>query len=255
MSWYRGKWALVTGVGRNNMGESIALALSSKGMHVILVGHTDSKVKAAAKRVKESGNGEPIWRAFDFSIMSSGGPQSYSGFVEDIKKTVKEIHVLVHAAGFAREAGFLETDEQLFDTTFAINLKTPFFLTKECIQSGWMREGVIITISSTVGEPTHGWSGGMVYSMSKAAVTLWGQMLAEVSAPSIRVNTVLPGSIDTPMADFLLGEGGKRKMACSVPLRRLGKCDEISSVVLELVANEYLSGTEVRVDGARTVGG
>jgi len=89
--------------------------------------------------------------------------------------------------------------------------------------------------------------------MSKSAFTLWSQMIASELAPSIRVNTILPGSIDTPMAENLLGDEGKKKMAESIPLKRLGKTEEVASMVLELIGNSYLSGTEVRVDGARTV--
>jgi len=55
------------------------------------------------------------------------------------------------------------------------------------------------------------------------------------------------------MAENLLGDEGKKKMAESIPLKRLGKTEEVASMVLELIGNSYLSGTEVRVDGARTV--
>jgi len=94
----------------------------------------------------------------------------------------------------------------------------------------------------------------MAYSMSKSSLTHWSQMMARELAPEIRVNTVLPGSIDTPMADELLGNEGKKAMAASIPLKRLGTSAEVGSVVMELLNNPYLSGTEIRVDGARTVG-
>jgi len=244
----------VTGVGAGNMGERIAIELALNGMRIHLVGRSEQKTREAAVRFEAETKIKPEWTAADLLKLCAEGPKGFRWFVHEIGKKTGRIHVLVHAAGFVRSAGFLETDSNLYDTTFDINLKAPFFITQEMIRSGYLKEGVVINISSTVGEPTHGWSGGMVYSMSKAALTLWGQMLASECAPSIRVNTVLPGSIETPMTDALLHTEGKRRMARSIPLGRLGRCEEIASVVLALVANEYLSGTEIRVDGARTVG-
>jgi NAD(P)-dependent dehydrogenase (short-subunit alcohol dehydrogenase family) len=251
---YKGKWALITGVGLGNMAEGIAMGFHNVGIKTLLVGHDQKKVEQVATKLR-GGRERVIQKSVDFEVMVSHGPKSYKEFVDELRKAVPEIHILVHAAGYAREAAFMDTDIETFERTFAVNLSAPFFLTQEILRSKWMSEGAIINIASTVGESTHGWSGGMAYSLSKAAMLLWSQMMAVELAPKIRVNTILPGSIDTPMADELLGESGKKQMAASIPLKRLGSVDEVASVVLELVNNPYLSGTEVRVDGARTVGG
>jgi 3-oxoacyl-[acyl-carrier protein] reductase len=251
---YKGKWALITGVGLGNMAEGIAMGFHNVGIKTVLVGHDQKKVEQVACKLG-AGRESVIQKSVDFEVMVSHGQKSFADFVDELRKDVSQIHILVHAAGYARAAAFLDTDTKTFERTFAVNLSAPFFLTQEILSSKWMSEGAIINIASTVGESTHGWSGGMAYSLSKSALMLWSQMMAVELAPNIRVNTILPGSIDTPMADELLGESGKKQMADSIPLKRLGSVDEVASVVLELVNNPYLSGTEVRVDGARTVGG
>lgn len=251
---YKDKWALVTGVGSGNMAEGIAMRFHDIGIKTALVGYDREQVDQVASILK-GGNDTPIRRSVDFADMVSQGSEGFREFVGGLREDVPEIHILIHAAGYARAAAFMATDMETFERTFAVNLSAPFFLTQEILRSKWMIEGVIVNIASTVGESTHGWSGGMAYSLSKTALMLWSQMMAVELAPNIRVNTILPGSIDTPMADALFGESGKQHMADGIPVKRLGSVDEVASVVLELVNNPYLSGTKVRVDGARTVGG
>jgi len=219
------------------------------------LGRDESRTERVALQIGKSLQTDILWRAVDLASVSIEGANAFRIFLDSIREVVPEIQIFVHAAGIARNASFLETDPDTYRQTFAINVEAPFFLTQEIVRTRWMTEGVIVNIGSTVGESTHGWIGGMAYSMSKAAILLWSQMLAVELAPNIRVNTILPGSIDTPMADSLLGKAGKKDMATHIPLRRLGMCDEIASVVVELVRNPYISGAEVRVDGARTVGG
>ena len=247
-------WALITGVGRGNMAAGIALELNRNGFRTVLLGYDAGQVRAVARELEQNHQYAPVQAACDFATLRCTGEHTFKALVDGLRQEVDEITAVVHAAGLAAVGSFLETEEALFDKTFAVNLKAPFFLTQEILRSGWMRRGVIVNISSTVGESTHGWAGGMAYSMSKSSLTHWSQMMARELAPEIRVNTVLPGSIDTPMADELLGNEGKKAMAASIPLKRLGTSAEVASVVMELLNNPYLSGTEIRVDGARTVG-
>jgi pteridine reductase len=251
----RNSRALVTGVAQANMGDAIARQLIQQGAEVAILGREKDRTKRSAEEIGKALRSNVVWRALDLASAVLESEDTFRSLVESIRQEIPEIQILVHAAGMARNASFLETDPDTYRQTFAVNVEAPFFLTREIIRTGWMKRGVIVNIGSTVGEPTHGWVGGMVYSMSKAAMLLWSQMLAVQLAPDIRVNTILPGSIDTPMAEFLLGDGGKKDMAGHIPLGRLGTCDEIASVVVELVRNPYISGAEVRLDGARTVCG
>jgi NAD(P)-dependent dehydrogenase (short-subunit alcohol dehydrogenase family) len=259
----RGRTALVTGVAHGNIGHAVARRLAEEGANLLLIGRDESRTAQVSSEIKEAIQGkspqpevitEVAWRAADLASIFAEIGGGLGAFLASVRKEIPEIQVLVHSAGVAWDASFLKTTADIYRKTFAVNLEAPFFLTQEILRTGWMKEGAIVNIGSTVGEPTHGWVGGMVYSMSKAALLQWSQMLAVELAPRIRVNTILPGSIDTPMADRLLGEAGKKDMAGRIPLGRLGSCEDIASVVIELVRNPYISGAEVRVDGARTVG-
>ncbi len=157
-------------------------------------------------------------------------------------------------AGVARFAPVSAVDEAFFDAQFAINVRGAYFVIKHAAPI--MSEGGSIILTSS----TAGVSGGdamSVYAASKAAVRSFGRTFAAELAPRrIRVNTISPGPIETPIfgkvgltAEQLAGfaEG----MIARIPLKRIGQAEEVAAAALFFASDEssFTTGAELFVDG------
>ena len=170
------------------------------------------------------------------------------------------IDVLFVNAGIARIAPIGDLDEVLFDKIFNVNLRGPYFLLKHAVPV--LSDGGSIILTSSVGA-LKGLPGLIVYSATKAALRSLGLTLAAELAPrAIRVNTITPGAINTPIR-------GKRELTDEqmahmahmahmierVPLRRKGQPEEIASAALYFASDEsrFTTGTELPIDGGMTL--
>jgi NAD(P)-dependent dehydrogenase (short-subunit alcohol dehydrogenase family) len=140
-------------------------------------------------------------------------------------------------------------DEAFFDALFSINVRGAYFVIKHAIEI--MPDGGSIVLTSSVSGAL-GVVGQTVYGATKAAVRSFGRSFARERAPRIRVNTISPGMIETP----LHAEDGKQdeqsaKLAKFVPLKRLGHAEEFASAALFLASEDasYITGGELFVDG------
>lgn len=246
MDTLKNKIALITG-GTSGIGAATAKRFHEEGATVIVTGSNPTTVEAARKAM-------PYVEAI---VSDAGDPEAAEALVNRVKEKHARIDVLFVNAGIARVALATATTETLFDMLFATNVRGPYFLLKHAIPVLSDAASIILTSSTAA---VQGMPGLSAYSASKAALRSLGMSLAAELAPRrIRVNTITPGPIDTPIAgkmkltpEQMTGFG---EMIARVPLGRPGEADEIAAAALYFAsdASRFTTGTELRVDGGLTL--
>ena len=245
----KGKVALITGSSRG-IGKEYAIGFAKEGADLIINGRNLEKAKPVAKEIESLG---VRTLAIGADVSSS---QEVSRMVEDAVNAFGRIDILVNNAGvnpFILEAEKIK--EEGWDQVLDVNLKGVFLccqaVGKKMIQQGG---GRIINISSTAG--IIGEQGFLPYCVSKAGVMTLTRILAyEWSRYNILVNAVAPGMIAGGMnAPVLNKEILVSGLTQQVPLKRLGKPEEIVNTVLFLASEEsgYINGTTIIADGGMT---
>ena len=164
------------------------------------------------------------------------------------------LHGLINNAGIYQPSTLLETDTALFERHMRINQLGPFLGMKLVVplieRSGG---GAIVNISSVAG--LRGSPGAIAYSATKWALRGMTKAAAlDLAERNIRVNSIHPGPIDTPMLNVRTPEQNQRRVQ-QVPMKRMGSADEIADLVLFLVSDEsrYITGAEIAIDGGATL--
>ncbi len=181
-----------------------------------------------------------------------------SQYVEKaVKKIFQElghVDVLVNNAGAVKEKPLLENEEANFDFTVNVNLKGTYNVTKAVVKYMVQQsKGVIINVSSIVG--VYGNAGQSAYSSSKAGVNILAKVWAkEFSRYGIRVNSVAPGYVRTPLIANL-PKDKIEEIKSRTALRRLAEPVEIANVILFLASKEasYITGQIIGVDGGMVI--
>ncbi|EGO63785.1 SDR family NAD(P)-dependent oxidoreductase [Acetonema longum] len=245
------KIALVTG-GSRGLGKSSALALSQKGMDVIIT-YNSQKDKADAVVHEIEGNGR---KAFALRL-DVGDVSSHNAFVSQISEVLqkkwnkKSFDFLINNAGFAYNSAFGETKEELFDRMMNVHFKGVYFLTQSLLPY-LADNGRIINFSSGLARfTTPGWSA---YASMKGAVEVMTRYMAKELGPrGIRVNTVAPGIIDTDFHHGALdaAPGIKEKIGTQMALGRIGQPEDIGGVVASLCSDEtgWITGERIETSG------
>lgn len=191
MKKLKGYVALVTGAG-GGIGRAIAVKLSKMGMNIALCGRKEEKLWATA---------EATGRPEDMVIIAGDltDEAHLTGCVAIVKARFGRLDVLVNNAGMALNRPFAETSAEEFDSIMAINVRTPFLLTREALPL--LKESdraTIVNIGSVVSYV--GYADQAAYSASKHALLGMTRALArEVWADGIRVHLIAPGGVDTDM--------------------------------------------------------
>ncbi|MEK7646845.1 MAG: SDR family NAD(P)-dependent oxidoreductase [Patescibacteria group bacterium] len=242
------KVALVTG-GRRGMGRTHALALASQGAKVVV---TDIDVKECASVVEEikAQGGEAACFKMDVSDKAE-----VDRVFDEVVKQFGHLDILVNNAGIYLPKPVLDITEEEWDRMMAINLKGEFLCAqraaREMAKNKW---GRIINIASVAsGQVGVGIAGGAHYVASKGGIIGMSETMAIEFAPlGINVNVVAPGAIDTPMVRAAeLPKAAMDAMLARVPLRRIGRPEEVSAAVVFLASEEasYITGATLYVDG------
>lgn len=244
------KVALVTGA-RQGMGKSHALALAGQGARVMVTNRTIEGCQEVVDEIVSKG-GEAVCLAMDVTNKA----EIDSVFDEIIKKYGR-LDILVNNAGIYIPKPALEITEEEWEQTIHVNLKGQFLCAqraaKEMAKNKW---GRIINISSIAsGGVGIGFSGAAHYAASKGGIIGMTETLAsEWAELGINVNAIAPGAIDTPMVREPGKELGKEineEVSLRVPLKRIGKPEEVSAMVVFLASEEasYVTGSTFYVDG------
>ena len=241
-----GKIALITG-GTSGMGAATAKLFQAEGATVIVTGGSAGGVDAARQDMPE----------VEVIQSNAGDPASAKALVEQVKEKHGRIDVLFVNAGIARLVALEQVEESLFDEVLNINLRGPYFLLKYAAPALSDSASVILTSSTSA---LLGMSGASVYAASKAALRSLGISLAvEWASRRIRVNTITPGPINTPIGSKMgltpehLAMFGQ--MIAKLPLERMGQPEEIAAAALYFASDDsrFTTGTELRIDGGMTL--
>lgn len=247
------KVAIITGA-RRGMGRTHALVLAEAGAKVVVSDISEEDCKIVVEEIKKEG-GQALAVKCDVSKKEQVD--------EMIKKTVEEfgkVDILVNNAGIAQFKPFLELTEEEWDRTLDINLKG-YFLCAQAAAKEMARQkaGVIVNIASVaMGQQGIGFPNIVHYCASKGGIAAMTEALAVELAPhNIRVNAIAPGMIETPMIDPIKKDPKTMEaMLARLPMRRVGKPEEVSNLVLFLASEEssYMTGSIVVIDGGWLAG-
>jgi 3-oxoacyl-[acyl-carrier protein] reductase len=246
--------ALITGAG-SGIGKATAIRMANEGAKVILVGRTRSKLEAVANEINNTKK-IPMAEIFSADVTDREDVEELRDYVVE---QFGDLHILINCAGGSRQSKILETSESDWDYVQKVNLKSVFLVSKllgQVMVDGSKKDEIhqnrsIVNVASLSGHQ----AGAHIphYSASKAAVINFSKALALELAPfGIRVNSVSPGFIETPLIEFSLqNEGFIKTIERNTALRRVGKVHEIANVIAFLASDEasYMAGSDVVVDG------
>ncbi len=235
--------ALITGTSRG-IGKAIALKLGKDGATVVGTATTDEGAESISNYLNEAGiKGKGI-------VLNVNDIDQIKNLFTEIRKEFGEVTVLVNNAGITRDDLLVRMKDEKWDEVIGTNLKAIFRLSREVLRAMMMaRSGRIINISSIVGST--GNVGQSNYAAAKAGILGLSKSLArEVGSRNITVNCVAPGFVDTDMTRAL-SEKQQQSLLQYVPLKRLGKPEDIASAVAFLASPSagYITGATLHVNG------
>jgi len=235
--------ALITGTSRG-IGKAIALKLGKDGASVVGTATTDEGAESISNYLNEAGiKGKGI-------VLNVNDTDQIKNLFTEIRKEFGEVTILVNNAGITRDDLLVRMKDEKWDEVIGTNLKAIFRLSREVLRAMMMaRSGRIINISSIVGST--GNVGQSNYAAAKSGILGLSKSLArEVGSRNITVNCVAPGFVDTDMTRAL-SEKQQQDLLQYVPLKRLGKPEDIASAVAFLASPSagYITGATLHVNG------
>ncbi|HJJ14222.1 MAG TPA: 3-oxoacyl-[acyl-carrier-protein] reductase [Clostridiaceae bacterium] len=239
------KVALITG-GSRGIGKKIAEKFARNGYNIV-INYVSEKtdVNKLESDLSQNGKVEVLCIKCDVT--------DFNSCQEMVKKAVDKfgkIDVLINNAGITKDNLLMRMKEEDFDKVINVNLKGTFNMTKNVISYMMKkRSGRIVNISSVVG--VSGNSGQANYAASKAGIIGFTKSVAkELASRNILANAVAPGFIETDMTD-VLSESVKESIYSQIPLKKMGKPEEVANAVYFLGSDEntYITGQVLNVDG------
>jgi NAD(P)-dependent dehydrogenase (short-subunit alcohol dehydrogenase family) len=246
MERLKDKVAVITG-GNSGIGLATAQRFVAEGAYVFITGRRQSELDAAVKQIGENNNISGIHG--DVSNMAD-----LDRLYDVVEKQKGSIDILFANAGVSEFAPLGKITEEHFDKIFSINVKGLLFTVQKALPL--FHDGGSIILNASVGG-SKGVGTTSVYSATKAAIRSFARTwTVDLKHRKIRVNTISPGPIDTPIFNSLAQTEEeikqiKANLVAAVPIGRMGSPDEIAKAVSFLASNDssYITGIELFVDG------
>ncbi|SMP29343.1 glucose 1-dehydrogenase [Chryseobacterium profundimaris] len=251
--------AIVTGAS-SGIGTGIAKSLAAAGATVIVnhsSEHSADEARTVLKKITEAG-GTGITYQCDVS-----SEEQVIRMFQDVISQFGTVDILINNAGVQKDAKFTEMTLDQWNTVININLTGQFLCAREAIKE-FLRRGIDTSRSVACGKIIHissvheviPWAGHANYAASKGAIRMLMQTLAqEYGADKIRVNSICPGAIQTPInKNAWSTPEAMNSLMKLVPYNRIGKPDDIGNLAVFLASDQadYISGASIFVDGAMT---
>jgi NAD(P)-dependent dehydrogenase (short-subunit alcohol dehydrogenase family) len=242
-----GKVAVITG-GSSGIGLAAAKAFVNEGAYVFIAGRRQPELDKAKAAIGRNVSTVQIDVAKLVDLERLFG---------QVKAEKGGLDILVASAGFVEMAPMAAVTPEHFDKTFAINARGVFFTVQKAVPL--MRDGGSIVLVSS-GAHLKGIPFYVTYSATKAALRSFARsMAAELKDRGIRVNTLSPGAIDTPIIDGQFktkeeADGAREMFKQMTPLGRIGKPEEMAKAILFLASDDssYTTGADLVADGGMT---
>jgi len=254
----KGQKALVTGA-NSGIGKAVALALGQAGADVVInYLRDDNSADQVVQTISMAGG-----RALAIQADVSQEPQVEAMFAQMLKE-FGTIDILVNNAGLQKDAALEEMSLAQWNTVIGINLTGQFLCAREAVRE-FKRRGVVKEVSVSAGKiicmssvhETIPWAGHANYAASKGGVMLMMKSIAQEVAPyRIRVNSICPGAIRTPInAVAWATPEAYNSLMTLIPYKRIGEPEDIGRVAAFLASDQadYINGASIFVDGGMTL--
>jgi glucose 1-dehydrogenase len=253
-----GQKALVTGA-NSGIGKAVAIALGQAGADVVVnFVREDGSANEVVQTISKSGA-----RALAVQADVSQESQVQAMFAQMLKH-FGTIDILVNNAGLQRDAALEEMTLAQWNTVIGVNLTGQFLCAREAVRE-FKRRGVVKEVSVSAGKiicmssvhETIPWAGHVNYAASKGGVMLMMKSIAQEVAPyRIRVNSICPGAIRTPInTDAWATPEAYNSLMTLIPYKRIGEPEDIGRVAAFLASDQadYINGASIFVDGGMTL--
>ena len=239
------KRALITGAGKG-IGLGASIALAEAGSEVVMISRTRKDLEEIKEHIKKIGK-RGYYKVLDVNKTSD---------VEEFVNSEKPFDILVNNAGTNIPSSLINSKDKDIDFLISLNIKSVIHLTK-CVVKKMLDEkikGSIINVSSQMGHV--GAKNRTTYCTTKFAIEGFTKSLSlELAQKGIRVNSISPTFIETPMTKpFLKNKKFKNEVLSKIPLGRLGKIEDVMGPFIFLAsdASSLITGTSLLVDGGWT---
>lgn len=239
-------YTLLTGA-TSGIGLDLAKRLSSD-RNLILVGRDEAKLDETIRQIDKSYKVRKLVCDLD-----ADRRQLALQLVEFIQDCDLQINALVHCAGTSKVMPLRQADSASIDTIFNVNILSVMELIRPLLKKenkGALKNIVFISSLASI----RGEKGNAVYAASKGALNALAVSLAKELAPKVRVNSISPGTVETPMTQaFLESEAGAAHLQ-TYPLG-VGHCEDITNLVCFLLSDEshWITGQNIVIDGGRSI--
>ena len=249
-----GRTAIVTG-GTSGMGQGIAGLFAAEGASVVISGQDGDRGRSVVDGIVARG-GQAVFLAGDIADAATN-----QWLVDEAIERFGGVDILVPNAGILGIGGVLDSPLEVWTRTIDVNLNAVYYLIHAAAPAMLQRTGGSIVVNGSIaafkGFPNH-----PAYCASKGALVALVRQLALDLAPTVRVNILCPGQVDTPLLwdsakAFPDPEGVVRAVAARMPLKRLGTPEDIAKAALFLASDDssWITGAALTIDGGIMAGG
>jgi pteridine reductase len=234
--------ALVTG-SAHRLGKAFALSLAGLGYAILLHYHNaESEAHQTAGEIRALGQPVHLVQA---DLTKTSGVESLISILDSLPSEFQNstFNLLVNSAAIMQRSGIDSLSLEDWDSTFALNLRAPFALSK-ALSKKMVQGGLIVNVTDIGAQKV--WSGYPAYTVSKSALESLTRVLARALAPTIRVNAIAPGLI---LHSDIVSTEEWDKLVNRLPLKRAAMLEEVTSALEFLIKNEYITGQTIVVDG------